>query len=279
MEEEKHTISLELLFDGIKFDEKGESTLEPNGALFRPLRQLAEEGKPIGKINYIFYKEKKVLYILGSLCYSPGGRVLFFPGIKNRVIRWVTKQRGRPPALAKDIIADHLTLDCNLKSGHITTRTIDNKSKVLEKVSSFATKKIADGVFWFAISVKNASLLERLVKRSTFSFTSPASDAERRSDEVIKAREGAIFHVVSLADDAVSTTGEFIHFRFFLGGDECKSFNNFWAFPKPYIQGLRYERQTPIRAHPVTIVNLPYKIWVLVSKHSGDLSNDVIFTT
>ena len=280
MEEEKHTISLELSFDGIKLDRKEESILAANSALFRPLRQLAEEGKPIGTINYIFYKEKVAHYVLGSLCYSPGGRVLFYPGIRDRVVRWVTKQGESPPVSVKDILIDHLTLDGNLKRGHITARTINDKSKIPKKVSNFATKKITDdAIFWFAMSIKNASILERMVKRATLSFTSLASDTDRRADEVIKAREGAIFHIVRLAKDVGITTGEFLHFRFFLGGDDYKSFKHFWALPKPHIQGLVYERHIPIRTHPMSIVNLPYKVWVLVSKHGGELSNDAIFTT
>lgn len=280
MEEEKQTISLELLLDGIKFDRKDESLLAPNIALFRPFRQLVEEGKPIGTINYIFYKEKVAHYVLGSLCCSPGTRILFFPGIRDRVVRWITKQGENLPVLAKDIIVDHLTLDSNLKKGHITVRTSDDKSKIQKKVSNFVIKRVAeDAVFWFAMSIKDASLLEVLSKRITFLFSSPAGDANRRMHEILKARESAIFHIVSLIRDVKSAKGEFLHFRVFLGGDDCTSFKNFWALPKPHIKGLRYERRASIRAHPVTVANLPHKVWVLVSKHGGELSNDVIFTT
>jgi len=56
--------------------------------LARPLRRVLENGI-IGRITYTFYQEPvKPIRTFGSFCYTPGERLLFFPGIVNRRLRW-----------------------------------------------------------------------------------------------------------------------------------------------------------------------------------------------
>jgi hypothetical protein len=58
-------------------------------ALTRPYRQLFEEGKPVGKVNKLFLKiGKQPSFIVGSLCFTPHGRILFYPGLVGRNVNW-----------------------------------------------------------------------------------------------------------------------------------------------------------------------------------------------
>ena len=72
--------------DTLKMDLKlpmGRGTSTESSCLMRPFLRLFRTGKPPGKINYIFYRHiDKSAYNLGSLCYSEGGRILFFPGFQ-----------------------------------------------------------------------------------------------------------------------------------------------------------------------------------------------------
>ena len=49
-----------------------------DSALVRPFHKALRDGKPVGTINYIFYKEIDKYYILGSFAHSPGGKIIFF---------------------------------------------------------------------------------------------------------------------------------------------------------------------------------------------------------
>jgi hypothetical protein len=63
----------------MNFDDFGVGKVKNNAsALVRPFRILVDEGKPIGRINYVFYRSMKS-YVLGALCLATSQRLLFFP--------------------------------------------------------------------------------------------------------------------------------------------------------------------------------------------------------
>jgi len=64
-------------------------------ALARPYKKLFEEGKPIGRITHVFFKtDKWPSRILGSLCFTRGERLLFFPGLIERKLDWYYSDDG-----------------------------------------------------------------------------------------------------------------------------------------------------------------------------------------
>jgi hypothetical protein len=56
-----------------------ESLSNQYSALVKPFRKLIDDGKPIGKIAFLFYRQNNSYFILGSFAFTD--RVIFFPGI------------------------------------------------------------------------------------------------------------------------------------------------------------------------------------------------------
>ena len=101
--------------------------------LARPLRRVLENGI-IGRITYTFYQEPvKPIRTFGSFCYTPGERLLFFPGIVNRRLRWNSegKKKVEKFNLPNNTLIDHFSLEKELDKWHVTL--LDEKAK---KISS-----------------------------------------------------------------------------------------------------------------------------------------------
>lgn len=272
--EHGNIINLTIKFEGLpsaKLAAQPE-TGSPCVSLLRPFRRIAQLGKPTGRINYVFFQENNSYYIAGSLAYSPESCVLFFPGLTIRSIKWF---KGKHQMLRKEGsfgVIDHLTLEPGYKRGHITTSTdkrIKHKTQLIG----------ANTVFWFAMSTRSPLLLEPLYSKVRFSFTCPPNDSKRRIEDIMKAREDAVFHLMSLAGNDKVGDDEFLHLEFFIGpGDE------FSAGDFPIVQPLlatasdNEMQQLPVRLHPVGLQGLNDKVWIRVSKPLGKLADDAIIT-
>jgi len=119
----------------VKFPE--EFTQGTNDSFFnplaRPLRNVLENGI-VGRVTYAFYKEPdKPIRTFGSFCYTPGERLLFFPGIVNRRLRWNSegKKKVEKFNLPNNTLIDHFSLEKELDKWHVTL--LDEKAK---KISS-----------------------------------------------------------------------------------------------------------------------------------------------
>lgn len=49
----------------------------------KPLKVIYENGKPIRHAHHIFILHKENKYLLGSLIFTIGGRIVFYPGYEN----------------------------------------------------------------------------------------------------------------------------------------------------------------------------------------------------
>src|SRR5208282_3995476 len=132
-------------------------------SLGRALNILFEFGKPIGRINCIFFKPQSgPLRTLGTLCHTPGRQVLFFPGIPIRRLSWFTRREDktkRPelPPLVQYL--DHITLEPDFSRWHATLLTGHRVKEI--KIPKWRTRKINENLlFWFSLSVRDPSVLE-----------------------------------------------------------------------------------------------------------------------
>lgn len=255
----------------------GKQAAEPESgspcvSLLRPFTRIAQLGKPTGTINYVFFQGNSSYYTAGSLAYSPESCLLFFPGLTIRSVKWF---KGKHEMLHKEAslgAIDHLTLEPGYKRGHITTST-GKKIKHKTKLTG------PDTVFWFAMSTRSPKLLEPLYSKVKFSFPCPPSDSKRRVEDIMKAQQDAIPHVISLAGNDKVGDDEFLHLEFFVGPDDESSAKDF-----PMVQPLlatasdNEMQQLPIRLHPVGLQGLNDKVWIRVSKPRGKLADDVIIT-
>ena len=101
------------MFSNVCFPFWSRFGVDQDSALVRPFHKAMHDQKPVGAINYIFYEEGKNYFILGRLVYSPGNKIIFFPGIVDtRLIRSV--EEGE--ILSKGILhnVDHLSLESSL---------------------------------------------------------------------------------------------------------------------------------------------------------------------
>jgi len=252
-----------------------------SSALARPMRQLFEKGRPIGRFNYVFHTND-VCSILGSLCYTPGGRVLFFPGLTSRKLIW-SKHRGPTPitkATSNELV-DHITLDKNFRNVHVTTSFANGTKK---HVMSGASRKVRkDVIFWFGISIQNSKVLEKTPNELTMIFTTSSTDADRRIKLIEEARNNAKHHVTSLPKGKYLKENEFLHFAFFFGPYEYEAVNNLPLFiptQEPIVLDYAAEKKVEVRKHPVNLEGLrDRKVWVIVSKHFGKIrGQDAIIT-
>jgi hypothetical protein len=264
------TIKLALKFDGLPFKRETDNA---SVSLLRPFRRIAQSGKPTGRINYIFFQEDDSdYYIVGSLCCSPKIHPLFFPGLTVRSIGWF---QTRNKILRDDNVGgmvDHLTLLPAFERGHVTTSA--------NKKIAYRTKLIEpDTRFWFALSVRSPTLLEPMYSEVTFSFACPPSDSRRRIEDIMKARQYAIFHLTSLPTQDKVKDFEFLHFEFFIRtGHEFSHVNCPIVLPLLEPSKEFGEGQCQVRVHPVKLEGLDGKVLVRVSKHPGKLTSDTMFT-
>jgi hypothetical protein len=264
-----------------------------DSALVRPFRLLIDEGKPIGTINYLFYRSNKS-YVLGVLCYTPGRRLLFFPGSTVRTPRWYTKGQLDLTKVEQDNPIDHLTLESDLCSYHATLINSNLKRKVL---TSYRTKKVSDNLtYWFGLSLESEKILEECPEENDFQFSSPPQDSQRRVKIVMESRKGAKFHIIELNPNAEPVSGSFLHFDFLVehhGGHTMRGF--FRRFPRwrstqdilfapttapTYPPSLKKTISIPnrvhARRHPVTIPEFSGIVWVVSSVRIGELNGQAL---
>lgn len=269
------------LLGGTKFGQGKTDSM--SSALARPYMRLFREGKEIGKITYVFFQVNQwPSHVLGSLCYTTKPRVLFYPGLIERKVNWsYTKPWFK--SIKSSGFVDHLTLEKGYVKWHVTILEPDGTKRVL--LQSYRTRHVDKGVlWWFSLSIRGPELLETTPEEHTLTFPSPPKDSSRRVELMMKARENAIHHLVTL-DSMKLETGEFLHFDFFIGREDTTArLINEGQLPcyapteKPIADGYAqaFGEQTHFRAHAVSVEGMPEKFWVIVSKHRGELRDKAI---
>lgn len=250
--------------------------------LIRPLLKLVRTGKPIGKINYIFYHHLDGKYYnLGSLCRTEGRKILFFPGFQLRNLMWLLNNKGDLKRFdMPEFLVDHFTVERNLKKVHWTFL---KKDKINEKKypAFFPTYPLNENlIFWFGLSVQDPSLLETTAKEAKFTFASPPSDTERRIKNIEDARKEAVFHIVEHVDKRRFSENEFVHFNFFICPKDygIPKEHVFLSLPtkEPLVSNFQSLDLTPYRTHYVSLLGFDSTIAVLASRHKGILRNKIL---
>jgi hypothetical protein len=195
-------------------------TESSDSSLFRPFLDLLSveslrSGRPVGSVNYVFFTESpppegilglllwKAMwwrrdYVLGSLCRTVAGRTLFFPGVTQRTMsQWSARlDAGRQtPEHGTLGLVDHITLENDLRSGHVTSKT-GPPTKAYPFV--FRTIRTGDLVYWFGFCFR-PRVLEVTPAKVTWKVSVPSSDSLRRANDLKQAIDGAIFHGPSMS--------------------------------------------------------------------------------
>ncbi len=269
-------------------------TTSTESSLFRPFIDLVkfncpDSGRPVGKVNYLFFSARpqrqgmlgillwkaawwKREYILGSLCRTVAGRTLFFPGLTQRTIcEWRTvKDAGRQTDQNSNLgVVDHITLESDYCSGHVTTKTKGNT-----RTHPFECRPIKRGelIYWFGLAFR-PSALEITPSIATWKVSAPSSDSSRRFHELKKATEDAEFHGLSPSPSGDLRVNEFFHTAFYLWHSDKEPPS---PLPPLYVPFCSDER-TSGRLHDVNLAGLNGKVLALVSRHSGAFRGDGLF--
>ncbi len=246
-------------------------------SIARPFRVLINEGKNTGNINHVFFKDLEHNYIVGSLCYSKTKRLIFFPGIIGRKLLWDSDKGD----IETGGIVDHLTIEPDLKSWHMTIFS-DGKKDITKNLPNRSLNKIEDNLYyWFGLSLSSPDMFEKLIEEYNLSFEIPPKQDKKYSEILLKSKEGSKFHITSLIEEGLSDD-EFLHFDFLIDLRDKdireKVPHNITSVPTkpPAVETeLSQIDNFVIRAHPVEIPEFSGVITVLVSKHKGKLTKDV----
>lgn len=267
----------------------GRGTITSDTSVFiRPFRLLIEEGKDIGKINYLFYQEKNYegkqisTYTFGALCYTLGKRLLFFPGlIKRKILWWFPMIKNFIPP---EGLVDHFTIESDFKSWHITTLVNKQKEKRKRWLPSFKLLEIQPNLyFWFGLSIQNANLLELTPKEVKWPLLQGSYEDLRRKEVIFKkSREGAKFHILKLPENKKRDT--FLHFDVLVDKRKFKWFRtsnlkSVVPFKEPCLmQEIQPNLQFIARVHKVKLKGFKGQIIIGVSQHQGPLRKEIIIT-
>jgi hypothetical protein len=177
----------------------GRDTCQDNPLARATKNLFSNKGQPFKRINKSFFVDPSgCLRWMGIFVYSAGDRVLFFPGFSNKHKNLVGYKKD---SLWKDVAMelDHISLEKDHLSWHVTN------SGSTEHIGKIFTQELSDEArFWFSLSVSSIQDL-RIVKEETIvSSPTPQDDTQRRIDIFTKARESAIFNILSLNNECQS---------------------------------------------------------------------------
>ena len=277
------SITAEFKFEGCGV--KGTTTSQ-DSALTRPFRVLMDTRRPVGRINHIFYRDNnsRDCYVLGSLCYTYYAknkkRLIFFPGLQGRKMLWHSATSNT--RMQGDI--DHFTVEPDLKTWHYTS--IINNKKEAVRLPDNKVFELKRGLHYlFGISISNPDKLEVLREKTMFKFTLPSEHADKCSVYLMEAKENSKDNIVHLADEGFDSNSEFVHFDFIL---DRRIFRRFRKLPKevsvvPQGKNVRKDANIPsgdflVRKHKISVRDFRGDIYVIVSKHKGRLTEEVIIS-
>jgi len=250
-------------------------------ALFRPFRQIVEDGKPIGKLTYVFFDNQRGQhFVLGSLVRTPGSRLLFFPGVKGRRVNWHSRDNRITPVVTNPSeTLDHITLESDLGTWHVTILSEGKKETRLPRMPSYTVDK--NLVFWFGMSIRKAECLEPTPASIQLSMGSTSADMERRIAIIYDSRDKAVFRITQLPTDAPMTGEEFISFEFFVDKTGWAFTNNAMGGPggTSLLSPIAVPAQTLTRVDKIEFTGLTGNVVLVVYSLQGKLRDETIYWT
>ena len=254
-------------------------------ALIRPFRVLIEEGRDIGKINYLFYRgEKLPSHIFGSLCFTVGKKLLFFPGLIGRKLLWHSKLPNFTPP--KGLI-DHFTIQSDFKEWHVTILINGKKEKRKNWIPGFKLFEIEPKVYsWFGLSIREVNQLKLTPEIINFPFLKGSpKDLQKKVDIVKLSRKGAKFQELLLPnEEEFDSKNNFLHFDVLIDKRRFRQLNKLdlksvALFSKPaLIEEIKPNLQFITRTHKVKVRGFNGDIIIGVSRHRGKLKEQAIIT-
>jgi hypothetical protein len=149
----------------------------------RALRRLLGDGKPGDRIMPFTVCDPTTgrLRWLGAFVHSSAGRIIFFPDRPSKV-------RARNEVVQAGLDVDHLTLERDLQTWHLTS----NRSSKHESAGK-TVKQPGDAVGWFGMTLQSLDQLMEVGRQVIIRAEIPPTDADRRMGLFKNAIEGLRF--------------------------------------------------------------------------------------
>lgn len=247
-------------------------SISEDSALVRPFKKILRDGKPVGKIYYIFYKEKEEYYVLGSLAYS-SERLIFFPGHVDRRMTWA----GDRSVLGAGILQhfDHLTLESNLRTYHLTVLEKETQGIKYKRMNTKFVSK--DMILWFVMGVQSADKLEAAPTTQTLRLRwhNPA-DLNRRY-KIIEDARGGVFPVTEAPGDLEAPY--FLNFEFFVSrtpSPRAELRSRLFHAGVLEDEPMETRENAPSRANFIKSQGFSGIIWIRASKIKGALESHAV---
>lgn len=246
-----------------------------NSALVKPFRKIIRDGKPIGRINYVFYQENQDYRILGSFAYG-GKRMTFFPAmIDTRMTRTPSGQEVLKEGILQHM--DHITLDESLRTWHMTLLEKQTRGDRYQRMNSLRVKE--DMFLWFVMGVQDASKLEEAPRTQEIRLPWPHFNELQRRHKLLMDARGDSEFVITRVDDEPPEAPYFLNFEFFVSTRKERDYEPpLLVYNAGVLSELKDKRtQILTRAHHIKLTNFSGSIWIRVSKITGTLKSHAVF--
>lgn len=251
--------------------------VDQDSALVRPFHKALHDKKPVGKINYVFYEEGKDYFILGSFVYSPGNKIIFFPGvIDTRLINSTIEGE----ILSKGILhnVDHISLESSLRVYHWTLKQKKTDNSKYPKENTLPVK---DDIFlWFSMGLRNTSVLEKAPKTQEIKLKGKDyAELKWKVRFIDESRGNSTFHVTCV--NGQPEEDYYINFELFVSPTSHPQ--DAPADIGIYHVGLAYNMKPDTRSeimtrlHNIDLKGFSGSLWIRVSKIIGKLQQDAVF--
>ncbi len=200
---------------------EGNSTNDQS-SLVRPFRLCLMEGKPPGKIIPLFYKEGDKHYLLGSLCWTEGNRLLFFPtGDLGKLV----SHKGQDYENSGFYI-DHITLEKDNLGVHISAK--DKQSS--PTLQSGKILQVNDSFLWFTLQARSPNDFERAPRIHETTITGTSDQMNRRGNYIADSQKDTEW-TITYVNESLKVP-HFINFEFFVcfGDNDTEKLNKIPPF-------------------------------------------------
>jgi hypothetical protein len=228
---------------------------DPNNPLARALNRLLKTGKPFERLSACYFDPLPMargVRWLGTFVVSDADRLIYFPGLTETHQKTLTS-KGTSSIQQYPFQLDHLSLEARRHEWHLTGKGQK------PHIGSFRTVDLGKSrVLWFGMSIASADVLRTVRTRTEVEAKVPETDGRRRSDVLIKAREGVVFNTVLFnTTHRQLVIPSFAHFSVIVGPCGFPAYDGALPglpFGSPYISPpLGVLSDMPLRTHRISL--------------------------
>jgi hypothetical protein len=243
----------------------------------RAVDRLFDNGNPIKGLCKCFFKNEGIARWLGVFVHSDGERVIFFPGNASQQ-SYIAGALNPQTKVHQPFNVDHISLEKDRRSWHFTA------PKSSDHIGKTSTLELGQSrVFWFGLSVAKDELLMPLYQKTRFRFPVPGSDAQRRINSFVAAREGVEFPLITLNSE-VERVAEpsLLHFAVIVGPSGFEHYTGPYQCPPPsgdlIVRPQTQGQPVPVRSYRFSLSD-EVDIQIDASEVAGNLKMPFVYST